>query len=177
MRKTALVMALLLTASAVSAQLPKIGVGAFGGISLPVAQKDQAQGTEYGIRARVAVLSFLSAEAQLAFTKWGKPDPIDGFPLGIEGSKVTAFGFNGVLGGGAGAGMKPFFVAGAGKYKIKNDQTKEEISRLGYSGGLGLGIGLGPLTLDARGEAVVVPLADGGSKKAVKVTVGFFYSF
>jgi len=177
MRKTVIVVALILLASLASADIPKLGAGAFGGVSIPLIQQDQAQGTEFGLRGRVSLLSFLSAEAQLAFTKWGKPDPIEGIPW-TEGSKVTSFGINGVLGGGPGPGVKPFFVVGAGSYKIKNDETKLEISRLGYSGGLGIGIGLGPkIGLDVRGEAVVVPLEEGGSKKAVKVTGGLFYNF
>jgi hypothetical protein len=177
MHKTAIVVALILLASLASATAPKIGVGAFGGVSIPVVQKDQAQGTEFGLRARLTLLSFLSGEAQLAFTKWGKPDPIEGIPW-TEGSKVTSFGVNGVLGGGPGPGVKPFFVVGAGSYKIKNDETTQELTRMGYSGGLGIGIGFGPkIGLDVRGEAVVVPLEEGGSKKAVKVTGGLFYNF
>jgi hypothetical protein len=178
MRKTAMVAALLLAMTMpASAQLPKLGVGAFGGLSFPVAQADQKQGTEFGLRARLSLLSFLSGEAQLAFTKWGKPDPVSGSPLGISGSKVTAFGVNGLLGGGAGVGIKPFFVVGLGTYKIKNDDTHYEVSRIGYSGGLGLGIGVIPkFGLDIRGELVVIPLDGGGSKKAVKATVGVMVS-
>ncbi len=177
MRKIAMVTALLLAmATLAGAQGLKLSAGAFGGLSLPVAQADQKQGTEFGLRARLSLMSFLSGEAQLAFTKWGQPDPINGVTMSV-GSKVTQFGINGLLGGGPGPGIKPYFTVGAGSYKIKNDQTKEEISRLGYSGGLGIGIGLGPkFGLDVRGELVVIPLEAGGSKKAVKATVGVMVS-
>ena len=177
MRKLAIICALLLVTTLAQAQVPKLGVGAFGGLSLPIAQQDQASGTEFGLRARLTLLPFLSGEAQLAFTKWGTPDPINGVPW-TEGSKVTEFGINGVLGGGAGIGIKPFFVAGFGSYKVKNDATKDEFTRMGYSAGLGLGIGFVPkINLDARGEVVVIPMAEGGSKKAIKATAGFFFNF
>lgn len=178
MRKIAMVAVLaFVLAAPATAQLPKLGVGAFGGLSLPIAQADQKQGTEFGLRARLSLMSFLSGEAQLAFTKWGKPDPVSGFPLGISGSKVTAFGVNALVGAGTGVGIKSYLVAGLGSYKIKNDYTHYEVTRMGYSGGLGLGIGVIPkFGIDIRGELVVIPLEGGGSKKAVTATVGLMMS-
>ncbi len=178
MRKTAIVAVLLLAAAAVTAQTPKLGVGAFGGLSIPLAQDDQSSGTVFGLRAKLALAGFLAAEGQIGFTKWGDPDPVDGFDLGISGSKITQFGVNGILGGGAGAGIKPYFLGGIGSYKIKNDDTKYDESRVGYNGGLGLGIGFSPkLSLDARGEAVVIPMDGGGSKKAVVGSAGLTLYF
>jgi opacity protein-like surface antigen len=178
MRKTARVAVLLLVAVAVSAQTPKLGVGGFAGVSIPLAQDDQAQGTVFGLRAKLSLNGFLAAEGQIGFTKWGKPDPIDGLDLGIDGSKITQFGVNGILGGGAGPGIKPYFLGGFGSYKIKNDDTQFDESRMGYNGGLGLGIGLGPkFSLDARGEAVVIPMDGGGSKKAVVGSAGLTLYF
>jgi hypothetical protein len=85
---------------------------------------------------------------------------------------------NGILGGGPGPGLKPFFLAGFGSYKIKNDDTGFDESRMGYSGGIGLGIGLGPkFSLDGRGEVLVIPMDGGGSKKAVTGTAGVMMFF
>lgn len=177
MRKTALVAVLLLAAVAVSAQTPKLGVSAFAGLSIPLAQDDQASGTVFGLRAKLALSGFLSAEGQIGFTKWGQADPIDGITL-PDGSKITQFGVNGILGGGAGPGVKPYFLAGFGSYKIKNDETKFDESRMGYNGGLGLGIGFGPkFGLDVRGEAVIIPMDGGGSKKAATGTAGLTLYF
>jgi hypothetical protein len=177
MRKTAIVAALLLVAMTASAQIPKLGVGAFGGLSIPLAQDDQASGKVFGLRGRLSLAGSLAVEAQIGFAKWGQADPIAGVTM-PEGSKVTQFGVNGILGGGAGPGIKPMFIVGFGSYKIKNDETKYDESRMGYNGGIGLGIGLGPkFGLDVRGEAVVIPLADGGSKKAVNGTAGLMLFF
>ena len=177
MLKFAIVAVLLLAALSVSAQTPKLGVGAFGGLSIPLAQDDQASGTVFGFRARFSLAGSLALEGQLGMTKWGQADPIDGITL-PDGSKLTSFGVNGILGGGPGPGMKPFFLAGFGSYKIKNDDTGFDESRMGYSGGIGLGFGLGPkLGLDVRGEAVIIPMDGGGSKKAVTGTAGLMMFF
>src|SRR5512138_1352307 len=100
MRATVVLVTLLLIGAALSAQTPKIGVGAFGGLSIPVAQDDQASGTEFGFRARVK-LAFVTFEPNFTLSKWGQADPVDGITL-PDGSKVTAFGIDALLGGAPG---------------------------------------------------------------------------
>jgi len=180
MRKMVLLaLCILLTAPLALAQTPRLGAGVFGGISIPIVQKDQASGTEFGIRLRAKVLSFLTAEPNLTFTKWGKPDPIEGITLGIDGSKVTAIGLDATIGGLPGAsGFKPFFVLGAASYKVKNDATQFDQSKLGYSGGFGFAIGFVPtIDIDVRSKLVIIPGEGGGSKKAVSVLGGLIYNF
>jgi opacity protein-like surface antigen len=91
-----------------------------------------------------------------------------------DGSKVTAFGVDALLGGAPGVvGFKPYFVIGAASYKVKNDDTKFEETDFGFSGGLGVMLGLTPkFDVDVRGKAVVIPMEDGGSKKAISVIAG-----
>lgn len=172
MRVAVVLMTLLLIGAALAAQAPAIGVGAFGGSSIPVAQDDQSSGTEFGFRARVK-LAFVTFEPNFTFSKWGQADPVEGISL-PDGSKVTAFGIDALLGGAPGvAGFKPYFVIGAASYKVKNDDTKFEETDLGFSGGLGVMLGLSPkFDIDARGKAVIIPMEDGGSKKAFSVTAG-----
>lgn len=172
MRAAVVLVTLLLIGAALSAQTPKIGVGAFGGLSIPVAQDDQASGTEFGFRARVK-LAFVTFEPNFTLSKWGQADPVDGITL-PDGSKVTAFGVDALLGGAPGVvGFKPYFVIGGASYKVKNDDTKFEETNLGFSGGLGVMFGLSPkFDVDARGKAVIIPMEDGGSKKAFSITAG-----
>lgn len=172
MRVVIVLATLLLIGAALSAQTPTIGVGAFGGLSIPIAQDDQASGTEFGFRARVK-LAFVTVEPNFTLSTWGQADPVDGIPL-HDGSKVTAFGIDALLGGAPGVlGFKPYFVIGAASYKVKNDDTKFEETDLGFSGGLGVMLGLSPkFDVDVRGKGVVIPLEDGGSKKAISVTAG-----
>ena len=173
MRVAVVLVTLLLIGAALSAQTPKIGVGAFGGLSIPVAQDDQASGTEFGFRARVK-LAFITFEPNFTLSKWGQADPPVGITTMPDGSKVTAFGVDALLGGAPGVvGFKPYFVIGAASYKVKNDDTKFEETDFGFSGGLGVMLGLTPkFDVDVRGKAVVIPMEDGGSKKAISVIAG-----
>jgi len=156
----------------------KLGVGAFGGLNMPVVQDDQKTGSVFGFRARLQLLPFLSAEPNLTFGKWGKPDPVDDVELGIDGSKITSFGVDVLLGSmNSIKGFKPFGIIGVGIYKIKNDDTGYDESKPGFSGGLGFGIGLTPLLdFDICGRLIVAPQED-GSKKALFITAGINYYF
>jgi hypothetical protein len=157
----------------------KLGAGAFAGLSFPLLQDDQSQGMEYGFKGRYGLGSLIVLEPYVSFVKWGEPDPVDGTPLDIEGSKVTSFGLEASLGNLPGTtGIAPYFVAGVGSYKVKNDDTGYESSKFGWSAGLGLGIGLSPkFSLDVRGKAIVAPQKEGGSKKAIGATAGINFSF
>ena len=172
-RISATAVLLLITSAALSAQTPKIGIGAFGGLNIPLVQDDQGSGKEFGFRGRLKFAIFV-VEPNVTFAKWGKPDPINGIDLGIDGSKVTSYGVDVALGGAPGVpGFKPFFVVGAASYKVKNDDTGFDESDIGYSGGIGFLIGVSPsFDIDVRGKAVVIPMEAGGSKKAVAATAG-----
>jgi len=176
MRRILMVFCLLtLGALIASAQTPKIGVGAFGGMNLPVLQEDQGNGTVFGLKAKVKIIPIILLEPNISFGKWGDPDPVDGVVLG-SGSKITSYGVDAVLGDSPGAaGIKPFFLVGAGIYNIKNDDTGYDESKLGYSAGLGIGIGVTPkIDVDISGRAVFAP-QEGGAKKAVYILGGLTY--
>ncbi len=179
MRRTILLLLCGIFISTVAAaQTPKMGVGAFGGLTIPIIQDDQGSGKIFGFMARFK-LGFLSLEPNVAFAKYGEPDPVEGIDLGIDGSKVTSYGVDAVLGGGPGVpGFKPIFVGGIASYKMKNDDTQYDESRIGYSGGLGFLFGFSPkLDLSVRGKLHVIPLDGGGSKKSASVTGGLILNF
>ena len=170
---------LWLLASVSPAQSPKFGVGVFGGASIPVAQKDQGTGSDFGVRFRAKLLPFIVVEPHMSFVKWGQPGTVEGIDLGIDGTKVTSFGLDATLGGLPGAvGFRPFAIVGAASYKVKNDDTGLDQSRLGMSGGAGFAIGVTPkIDVNARAKLVIIPLDGGGSKKAMSLTGGLGYSF
>lgn len=169
---------MLLCASLTFAQAPKFGVGGFGGINIPVVQDDQASGTVFGLKARVKLLPIIVAEPNVSFGKWGGPDPVDGVDLEIDGSKITSFGIDFTVGGMPGkAGFKPFALVGVASYKIKNDDTGYDNSKLGLAGGFGFAYGLSPLLdIDIRGKAIIAPQEE-GSKKAIWILGGVNYYF
>ena len=166
---------MLLCVSLANAQAPKIGIGAFGGMNMPILQDDQGNGTVFGIKAKVKIIPVILFEPNMTFGKWGEADPIEGVTLG-SGSKINSFGIDAILGGSPGmAGVKPFFLVGAGIYSVKNDDTGYDNSKFGYSAGLGIGIGVGPkMDIDICGKAIFAP-QDGGAKKAIFITGGFTY--
>lgn len=178
-RLTLLVVCFLLIVASASAQTGvKLGVGANFGLNFPLIQDDQASGTEFGFKGRWGLGTFIVLEPNLTFAKWGKPDAIDGVELGIDGSKLNGIGLDVVLGNAPGAiGFKPYFVAGVGSYKVKNDETGYDDSNLGFNFGLGFGVGLSPkFDLDLRGKAVIAP-QDSGSKKALAIVGGVNFNF
>ena len=157
---------------------PKIGLGLFGGGNIPVAMEDQKTGSAFGFKARIKAMNFLVVEPNLTFGKWGAPDPVNGIDLGIDGSKVSSYGVDVAIGGlPGGVGFKPFGFVGAEFYKIKNDDTGYDESKLGMSGGLGFAIGLLPtFDFDLRAKLMVAPQEE-GSKKAVLILGGITYNF
>lgn len=169
---------ILFTAGLSYGQMPQIGVGAFGGMNLPMIQDDQGNGTAFGLKARVKLMPFMVVEPNVMFGKWGDPDAIDGVDLGISGSKVNAYGVDVTFGGlPGGVGIKPYGVIGAGIIQIKNDDTGYDESKLGFNAGLGFMISVMPMVdIDIRGKALIAPQEE-GSKKAVILTGGLNYYF
>jgi hypothetical protein len=170
----------LLLLAVPQAQAQKLGIGAFGGVNIPIAQDDAASGTVFGIRGQLQAIPLIRIEPHVSFLKNGDYDATGiGGPFTLDGGKVTAFGINGILGsplGGPGFGVG--LVAGIGSYKLQVEGYEDD-TRVGYSGGLDLALGLTgvPLRLNGRGELVVLPLEDGGSRKYALLTVGASYSF
>ena len=179
MRKALITLGLvLIVISGVQAQDIKIGAGAFGGVNIPIVQQDQAMGSAFGIRGRVALKPIIVIEPNVTFGKWGKPGEVDGYDLGIDGSKITSFGVDVAIGGAPGIpGLKPIIFAGIGIYSIKNDDTDFDESKFGFDGGLGIMIGAMPyLDIDIR-STLVIATQEEGSKKAAIITGGLTYYF
>ena len=168
----------LLATPAVFSQTPKFAVGASAGLAIPIVQADQAEGTVYGFRLRYQMLPSLAFEPNVYFSQYGDPtsDIID---LGIEGSKVTAYGVDVILGSRVGSvGPSSFFFAGIGYYEQTNETLEQvfepEGKRLGYSAGLGFAMGLTPMIdIEARGRLHLVPSKGGGSTKSASILGGF----
>jgi hypothetical protein len=181
MRKlTGILAVCLLLLAATSAQAQKLGAGIFVGMNIPVVQDDAGSGTVFGFRGQFQAIPLIRVEPHLSFIKNGDYDaPGIGGPFSLDGGKLTSFGLNGILGtpmGGPGLGIG--LVAGIGSYKYKVEGYEDD-TRVGYSGGLDLSLGLtgAPVKLNGRGELLVLPLEDGGSRKHALLTVGAIYSF
>lgn len=166
-----------LVASAAGAQSIKIGIGFSAGLDVPIGQDDQKSGSIFGFKARLKVLPAIAVEPNLFFTKYGQPSP-EGIPdYDLPGSKITAYGVDLTLGSKIGGpGVKPYGLLGVGSYTVKRDEADQKFTKLGWSAGLGVEVGVTSLIgLDVRGKLVVIPYEGGDSKKSAVVTGGITY--
>jgi hypothetical protein len=177
MKKWMCAVALCLLCTA-SAHAQKLGVGAFAGVNIPLVQDDAESGALWGIRGQIQAVPMFRIEPRLSFVKNGEYQ-LDGIggTYDLDGGKLTGWGVDVVLGSpmsvpGLGVGL----VAGIGSYKRQVD-FQEDDTRVGYSGGLDIGVGAGPIRLNGRGELLVIPGEDGGSRKHALLTVGAAFAF
>ena len=150
-------------------------------MDFPLLQDDATSGAVYGIRGILKLNMPITLEPFLYFGSYGAAE-FPEFTNDLEGAKITAYGVDATLFKIKGKGVGPYFLVGAGFYDIADDAVKNAYdsqgSRLGWSGGAGLAIGLTPyLMLDVRGKATVVTLDGGGSRKSAGATAGLSYFF
>lgn len=167
-------LALALAPAAVGAAT--IGIGAFGGASIPIVQDDNGQGTIFGLRVPVSLLPLVTIEPYFAKTSGGEKDQdVEGTTFTREGIDATSFGANAMLNFGAGLRFYPF--VGIGSTKL--ERTGLDATSTTYNMGLGVGFTLpvAKLALDLRGElASVLDEDDSDSaRKWANVTVGVSY--
>jgi opacity protein-like surface antigen len=165
----------LIIAVASSSYAAPFGLGGYGGVHIPIIQEDQNSGAIFGLKAKVGLLPGIVLEPNINMAKFGERE----YSFGTrEGSKITSFGIDALLGGGLGAvGFKMYGILGGGYYSVRRDND-EDINRIGWSTGLGFEIGLTPsMGIDIRGKLNVISTEGGGSKKAAAVTGGLNYYF
>lgn len=172
------VLALLAVAAiAPRASAVSIGVEAFGGLAVPILQDDSDQGTAFGVRLPVSVLSLLTAEPWYVKSTLGdKTQTIAGLSYTRDGGTLSGYGLNARLGGMSGPGLSLFPYAGIGHYKLERSGA-DDVTGAGYD--LGLGLTLTPVPkfgIGLRGQFDLIP-TDGTSRKYGEATVGLSYSF
>ncbi len=182
MKKLLFLFCLLGFAGSSIAQTVTFGVGVNAGLAYPIVQDDQGNGTIIGLKVIYSLGSLLTVEPNISFLKYGNPTSnvsgINGIYDGFEGSKITSYGVDAILGGGGGTGLHPYLLAGAGYYNSKRDMTLQDETRLGFSGGLGFELGMGSaFSLDARVKLNVITSEGGGSKKSASASAGINYYF
>ena len=179
MRKTFSLAALALILTAATASAVTVGVGAFGGLSIPIVNDLSTQGSIFGVRAPVSFSPLFTAEAFYQQSSLGDAEETFGGPVTYtrDGGEVTGFGANAILNlGGGSVNFFPF--GGIGSYKIERSGA-EEVSEVGYSFGLGIGFkipSLVGLSFDVRGEALMIATGE-TSQKFGNVTLGATYNF
>lgn len=174
MKRTVLFVCLALTLAAGVAGAATIGIGAFGGVGVPILQDDNGRATEFGVRAPVSLIPLITVEPYFLSSNGTDKDQDLGGGVTItrSGIDVTGFGANAMLTMGGPVSFYPF--VGIGSHKLKRDGVEE--TRTTYSFGLGLGISPMPkLTLHLRGQ-LDAAVQDETSRKWGVVTVGASYA-
>ncbi len=179
MRKWMVVLLLLVSALLVAptVEATGLGVGAFGGVSIPIVQKDAAQGIVAGAHVRLSLIGMLGVEPNFTYMKDGdwKVDDLPG--VTFKGSKVSAYGVNLILGGaGPFAGVRFFPFIGGKIYNLKKPELNSD-SQIGWNLGVGLEFGIGNLGIEARAAGELMKLKPKGSRKWAHITAGLNYYF
>ena len=174
MRRAMILVLFALALLPCAAGATSVGVGAFGGMSIPILQDDNGQGTMMGLRAPVTLIPLVTVEPYFAKTSGGDKDQdIEGTTITRSGLDVTGFGANVLLTFGGKIQLYPF--AGIGSYKLSRTGS-EDATNTAYTFGLGLGISpLPKLSIHVRGELAAA--VDGQtSRKWANATVGVSYN-
>lgn len=155
------------------ARAASIGLGPFGGVSIPIVQDDQGNGSVFGLRAPVQIVPLLRVEPFWSTSALGdKTVDVGGTSFTRTGSDVTTFGLNAMLSLGGPVTFYPFVGIGS----VKFDRTGQDESFTSYHMGLGLGLSPIPkLSVDLRAE-LQAAAKDGTSRKMGNITLGASYS-
>ena len=174
-RFVAALLALALIPCAARAGSIGVGVGAFGGVNIPVLMDNATTGPVFGIRVPVRLIPMLTVEPFWATSALGDATQDFG-ALGSEtrdGGTYSTFGVNAALtAGGLGFKMFPYAGIGSGKYEQTGVNTLTDTA---VDFGLGFNFGLLPnIALDLRGEFDALLTGD-TTRKFASVNAGLTY--
>ncbi len=155
------------------ARAGSVGLGLYGGESIPVLQDDVDKGTMYGVRVPVKLVPLFMLEPFYASSKLGeKTVDIAGLSYTRDGFDETSYGLNAMLSMGGPVQFYPY--AGIGSTKLK--RTGIESTFTSYDFGFGVGFHVIPkIELHIRGELQAV-VDNGASRKFGNATLGVSYS-
>ena len=167
-------LALVGAASAAHAQDERFGIVVHGGTMIPTAQDDNEEsGTAFGLRFPINTGTFLGFEPYI-YSGSGEEMTAD-FGFGPEtraGIDLTSWGANISLGRLVRPGFHIAPFIGIGNNTLHRDSG--EISKVGYNGGLELGIAPGKMMINLRGEINVVDIGE-SSRKWGLISLGLGY--
>jgi hypothetical protein len=144
--------ALALCLMAGSANAGSVGVGAYGGMSIPIVQDDNGSGPVFGLRVPVSLLSHVRIEPFFGTASDGDATAdIGGVSYTRSGFDVTTFGATAQFPFGSKLQFYPFIGISSNSLKRPGSETQ---SMFGFGGGLGLGFSPAPkFMIHVRGEA------------------------
>ena len=170
----AVLLALALIAPRARAAGVTVGAGVYGGMSFPVLQEDQGQGSIFGVRVPVRLLSLLAVEPFFSTSALGDKtlDVAPGFSVSRDGADITTYGVNAVFPFGTTAMLYPYVGIGSATF----DRAGEKDTFTSYDVGLGLGFTVMPkFKVDLRGELQAASAGE-TSRKVFNAMLGASYA-
>ncbi len=168
------ILVLVGAASVAQAQDERFGIVVHGGTMIPVSQDDNEEsGTAFGLRFPINTGTFLGFEPYI-YMGSGKEMTADfgSGPETREGIDLTSWGANISLGRLVRPGFHIAPFVGIGNNTLHRESG--EISKIGYNGGLELGIAPGKMMINLRGEMNVVDIGE-SSRKWGLISLGLGY--
>lgn len=174
MRWTA-ILVLALGAAPIAATAASVGVGVFGGTSIPVVQDDNKAGPLFGVRIPVALVRLVTVEPYFQSTKDGDAtQEIGGLSYTRSGFDIRTFGLNAMLTFGGRLEFYP--LVGVSTNKLTRPGSEDQ-TMTGFSFGLGLGFSPIPrLRIHVRGVADALTKS-GTGRTFGNATLGASYNF
>lgn len=153
------------------------GIAGFGGTSIPVAQDDNdGSGTTLGVRFPAHFGWFLSLEPHMDFNSGGSfSETFGDVEFEREGIDVKQAGVNFILGNPTRPGFRFYPFVGVGHYSMSGE-GRQEMEKIGFNGGLGLGFGGSRVKFDLRGDFQMIDIGE-SSRKSVAATAGLGLTF
>lgn len=161
-------------APAAQAQDERFGIVVHGGTMIPVTQDDNTEsGTAFGLRFPVNTGTFLGFEPYIYMGEGKEMEEDFGSgPETREGIDLTSWGANISLGRLVRPGFHIAPFVGIGNNTLHRESG--EISKIGYNGGIELGIAPGKMMINLRGEMNVVDIGE-SSRKWGLISLGLGY--
>jgi len=154
-----------------------IGIGAFGGTSIPISQDDVGTGAAYGARLPIKIIPLVSVEPYWSKSTLGDGTiDVGGVATTVDGFDVDSFGVNAFLGSLAAApGIRFYPYIGIASSKFSRSGSSD-VTKTTYNFGIGAGLGLvKSLSIDGRAEMNVTD-TDDQTRKFGTLTIGLSYT-
>ena len=171
MRRVLTLLALALAIASVprTASAFGIGIGAYGGTTIPLSQPEVKTGGAYGVRLPISIIPLVSVEPYWGESKLGDGE-VNSTP--VKGFDFSSVGVNAMLGSLMRApGIKFYPYVGIASNKFSGS---EDITKTSYNFGLGGAVGLSKVSVHGRAELNVCNTGD-KTRKFTTLTVGLSY--
>jgi hypothetical protein len=155
----------------------KYGIGAFGGVNIPVVQQDEKAGALFGAKARIPLLPFLAIEPNFTLAQFrGNDFEVGEQSFTMADGDITSFGVDLVIGTMSSMSKMKFYgLVGLNSNTFKREEFKKT----------GLGLTLGPgfeffatemLSVEVRARYHAIKVGEGG-KSHLELSGGLNYYF